>query len=305
MTGQAAVTVVIPTRDRPALLRRAIAAIAAQDCSGPVDVVVVHDGTEPDTALPAEFPQLPITVLENNRTPGLAGSRNTGILATTAPWVAFCDDDDVWLDGKLSAQLAALESDQGAEFCSCSIRVRFGDSLSDRVAGQNRISHQDLLRSRMAMAHSSTFVVARAALLGTIGLLDESIPGSQNEDWDLLLRASSRRPIVHVDSPLVEVLWGRTSFFGRQWETKIDSLEWMLDRYPAIGASGPGAARVYGQLAFASASLGERRRAVGWAIRSVRARWCEPRAFIALAVAGGVVSSETVLDRLHRHGRGV
>lgn len=305
MTGRPAVSVVIPTRDRPELLRRAIAAVAQQDYSGPVDVIVVHDGTAPDVGLPAEFPQLPITVMVNNRTPGLAGSRNSGILATDAPWVAFCDDDDVWLDGKLSRQLTGLESEAGAEFCSCSIRVLFGDTASDRLAGKGSITHTDLLRSRMAMAHSSTFVIAREALLGPIGLLDESIPGSQNEDWDLLLRASSRRPVMHVDSPLVEVLWGRTSFFGRQWETKIDSLVWMLDRYPAIGASGAGAARVYGQLAFASASLGDRRRAVGWAVRSVRARWCEPRAFIALAVAGGLVSGETVLDRLHRRGHGV
>jgi glycosyltransferase involved in cell wall biosynthesis len=299
------VTVVIPTRDRPELLRRTLTAIAAQDYAGPVDVIVVHDGTAPDHSLTAEFAPLPVSLVVNTRTPGLAGARNTGILATDAPWVAFCDDDDIWLPGKLTQQLLALGNSPGAEFSSCSIRVAFDGVTSDRTAGQDEITHADLVRSRMAMAHSSTFVVARSALLGSIGLLDESIPGSQNEDWDLLLRASSNRPVVHVDEPLVEVLWGRTSFFGRQWETKIDSLEWMLDRHPAIGTCRPGAARVYGQLAFAAASLGRRRVAVGWAARSLRARWREPRAFIALAVAGRLISSETVLDRLHRRGRGV
>jgi glycosyltransferase involved in cell wall biosynthesis len=300
-----AVTVVIPTRDRPVLLRQAIAAIAAQDYKGSIDVIVVHDGTEPDFTLVAESTPLPLRVITNDRTPGLAGARNTGILAAGSPWVAFCDDDDTWAPDKLSRQLAALRASDGADFCSCSIRVSFDGTSSDRLAGKDTITHDDLVRSRMAMVHSSTFVVAREALLGPIGLLDETIPGSQNEDWDLLLRASSRQPIVHVDSPLVEVLWGRTSYFGRQWQTKIDSLQWMLDRHPAIGTSGRGAARVYGQLAFACAVSGQRRRAVSWAGRSLRCRWREPRAFIALAVAAGLVSGEAVLARLHRHGHGI
>ena len=49
-----AVTVVIPTRDRPALLRTAVDAVLAQDYPGEVRCVVVHDGTEPDRALERE-----------------------------------------------------------------------------------------------------------------------------------------------------------------------------------------------------------------------------------------------------------
>ncbi|MFC7757306.1 hypothetical protein ACFQY4_03945 [Catellatospora bangladeshensis] len=67
-----------------------------------------------------------------------------------------------------------------------------------------------LARSRMSMLHSSGFLARREALLadGAIGPVSEDAPGSQNEDWDLLLRAARRHPIVHVDEPLVRVLWG-------------------------------------------------------------------------------------------------
>ena len=61
------------------------------------------------------------------------------------------------------------------------------------------VTHADLLQSRMAMLHSSTFLIRRASLLDGIGLVNEAAPQSQNEDWDLLLRASARRDIVHVD----------------------------------------------------------------------------------------------------------
>ena len=46
-----------------------------------------------------------VLVISNDRKPGLAGARNCGILATKPSYVAFCDDDDRWLPGKLRAQV--------------------------------------------------------------------------------------------------------------------------------------------------------------------------------------------------------
>jgi hypothetical protein len=157
----------------------------------------------------------------------------------------------------------------------------------------------------MAMLHSSTLLLRRSALVGRLGLVDEEIPGSQNEDWDLLLRASARHPIAHVDEPLVRVRWGVSSHFSRQWETRVSSLEWMLREHPDLRTAGAGTGRVYGQLAFGSAALGDRRAAAQWALRAMRTNWREPRGLLALAVAGGLVSPEWVLSRLHRHGRGI
>ena len=68
----------------------------AQDYPGQLRVVVVYDRAEPDAE-----PNGSVTVLVNDRTPGLAGARNTGIVALETDLVAFCDDDDVWRPGKL------------------------------------------------------------------------------------------------------------------------------------------------------------------------------------------------------------
>ena len=136
----------------------------------------------------------------------------------------------------------------------------------------------------MVMVHSSTYLARRAALLDGIGLLDETIPGSQNEDWDLALRAARRHPIVNVDEPLVRVAWAPRSHYARQWETKAESLLWMLEHHPDM--AGPaGAARVYAQLSFAYACLRRRRDAFRWAWRALRRNWHERRVPFALAVA--------------------
>jgi len=302
------VGVVVPTRDRPELLRRTLAAIWNQDYPGQLDVVVVFDGEQPDDSLYREAPRRRIRLVTNRRTPGLAGARNTGIAALATELVAFCDDDDVWTVGKLTTQVGRLLVEPATEMVTCGIVVFYTGRQSPRLAGRDRIEYQELLPSRLAMLHSSTFLLRRRVLLDDetgIGGLDETIPGSQNEDWDLLLRASRRHPIAHVDEPLVDVLWGQSSYFSQQWLTRISSLLWMLRRHPDIAADRTGAARVYGQLAFGHAVLGERRKALYWAARSLRRRWREPRGVLALAVAVRLLPAGTIMAALHRRGRGI
>lgn len=300
------VGVVVPTHDRPVLLRETLQAILDQDAPVGLDVVVVFDRSTPDHSLEdLGDGDRRVRVLANDRTPGLAGNRNTGILALDTEWVAFCDDDDVWAPGKLRAQLERAGRHPGADVVTTAIRVSYEGTESDRLAGQDRVLHDDLLRSRMAMLHSSTLLLRRSALLGRLGLVDEEIPGSQNEDWDLLLRAAELQPIEHVDQPLVLVRWGRTSHFSRRFQTLVASLEYMLRRHPGIAGDDRGAARVFGQLAFGSAALGRRGTALRWAVRALRRRWSEPRALLALTVAARLVPAETVLAVLNRRGRGV
>jgi glycosyltransferase involved in cell wall biosynthesis len=302
MSDWPSVGVVLPTHDRPVLLRAALASVLSQDYPGQVQVIVVHDRAEVDHSL-ADGDR--VQVMANTRTPGLAGARNTGMVTLSTELVAFCDDDDEWLPSKLRSQVAALRRAPGSEFASCGITVDYDGHSHPRLAGCDQVTYDDLLRSRMVMVHSSTYLADRAALTDGIGLLDEQIPGSQNEDWDLALRAARRRPIVHVDTPLVKVAWGTSSYFARQWESKADALQWMLQRHPDIGRCHTGAARVYGQLAFAYACLGRRAEAGRWAARAMRSNWHERRVPFALAVAAGVVSGDTVLRALHARGHGI
>jgi glycosyltransferase involved in cell wall biosynthesis len=299
------VGVVIPTRNRPQLVGKAIAAVREQRYPGALTIVVVYDQTEPDPLL-ASTGSVPIMVLTNRRTSGLAGARNTGILALDTDYVAFCDDDDQWTPDKLRRQMAALLAEPDAEMATCAIEVEYEGRTTPRLAGRSRVTVDELARSRMAMLHSSTFLIRREALAeSAVGLVAEDAPGSQNEDWDLLLRAARRAPIVHLDEPLVRVLWGRTSHYAYEYASKISSLRWMMQRHPEISGCRPGAARVYGQLACWSAATGNRSQAWQFSKEAVRANWKEPRTAIALAAMTGAVKMENVLSVLHRRGRGI
>ncbi|HET6479953.1 MAG TPA: glycosyltransferase family A protein [Actinoplanes sp.] len=299
------VGVVIPTRNRPELVRKTIGAVRDQRYPGEVKVLVVYDQTEPDYLL-ASAEGVQVLVLTNWRTSGLAGARNTGILALDTEYVAFCDDDDVWQPDKLRRQVAALLAAPDAEMATCAIEVEYEGKCTARLAGHSRVTIDELARSRMSMLHSSSFLVRRSSMTNEgLGLVAEDAPGSQNEDWDLLLRAARRAPIVHLDEPLVRVLWGRTSHYAYEYATKISSLRWMMQRHPEISGCRPGAARVYGQLACWSAATGNRSQAWQFSKEAVRANWKEPRTAIALAAMTGAVKVENVLSALHKRGRGI
>ncbi|WP_433392762.1 glycosyltransferase family 2 protein [Micromonospora sp. KLBMP9576] len=306
MTEHPSVSAVVPTRDRPELLRAAVRAILDQDHPGPIEVVVVYDQSEPDLSLAGlSRPDRLVRVIRNERAPGLAGARNCGILAATGELVAFCDDDDEWLPGKLRAQVEALSARPDAEFVSCGIRVSYDGHTVDRALPKDSVTLADLLRDRMTELHPSTFLIRAAALRDGFGLVDEEIPGSYAEDYEFLLRAARSAPLVNLRTPYVLVRWHKRSYFAQRWDTISEALQWLLERYPEFGTQPAGEARVSGQIAFARAASGDRRGALRWARRTLRRNPREPRAYLALAVAGRMVRADAVLRTLHKRGRGI
>jgi glycosyltransferase involved in cell wall biosynthesis len=299
------VDVIVPTRDRPDLLRETIEAILAQDYAARVRVIVVFDQSEPDLSLAVSDEQRPVLVISNDRKPGLAGGRNTGLLASDAELVAFCDDDDVWLPGKLAAQVAMLLSDPSASIVSCGIRIAYGDTNVDRVLAQTRIELPDLLRDRLTELHPSSFLMRRAAVVDGFGLVSEEIPGSFGEDYEFLLRAARTGPVRTVPKVGVVIRWHQNSYFTSRWETMAQGLTWLLETYPEFATVPAGRARISGQVAFATAAGGHRKTAVRWAGRTVRRNPLEPRAYLALAVASGALKPDTVVRQLHARGRGI
>jgi glycosyltransferase involved in cell wall biosynthesis len=300
------VGVVVATHNRPELVRRAIASILAQDFAGTIELALVFDRSEPDMSLARDTDRREVRVLTNTRTPGLAGARNTGILALDTDVVAFCDDDDTWLPDKLTTQLARLRSVPDAGFVTTSMRVDYGERSSVRQAGRERIEFADLLRSRMAMLHSSSYLFRREAMLGPdgFGLVDETLPRSMSEDWDILLRVARKQPIEHVDTPLIAVTWGMTSYFNDAWSDKIAAHEWLMTHHPEFRADRRAHALMLGKLAFGHAALGHRRAALRAAGRALRANWREPRTPVALLVVLGV-SPGWVMAQLNKRGHGI
>lgn len=97
-------SIIIPTHNRPQLLRRAIRSALAQTLSD-IEIIVVDDGSTPPVALP-DYPQVQIIRLHPNQ--GGAAARNIGAEAARANWITYLDDDDELLPNMAQVSLKAI-----------------------------------------------------------------------------------------------------------------------------------------------------------------------------------------------------
>lgn len=300
--GLPGVDVVIATRGRPEMLREAVEAIWRQSYAGEIRMTLVFDQCDPDHALDRGTPRRTVATIVNERTPGLAGARNSGIAAGSLPLVAFCDDDDVWLPDKLEREVQVLLA-SGASTAVTGIFVEYGESVAPRVPREEELQLAHLVRHRVMAAHPSTVLVRRDALTDRIGWVDESIPGSYGEDFDWIIRAAQDGPIAVVPAPLVRVRWGQSQF-SQRWDVIVAAIDYGLAKHAVFHTDRHALGRLYGRRSFALAALGSHE---VWSslARTVRVAPLEPRLWLALGVATRLVSAERMMDLAHRRGHGI
>lgn len=273
MTTSPPVTVVVPTRGRPELVRLAVLGVVEQRYDGEITTLVVHDQEEPDTALERlARPGRPVRVLRNDGTPGLAGSRNAGLRHVTTDLYASCDDDDAWLPDKVRLQVARLEADPRLLVVGAGIRLLMpGDRVVEWLGGSDVVTRDDLLTSRRKELHSST-LLARTRVFELAGEYDAALPGSYAEDYEWLLRVAAHGPVGVVREPLATIRKDGVSWFRERNEVVSQGLQYLLERHPELATTRRGHARVLGQVGFAESSLGNRAAAWTWTGRALR-RW--------------------------------
>jgi glycosyltransferase involved in cell wall biosynthesis len=299
------VSVVVPTMNRPELVRLAIKSIRDQEYDGVVEVIVVFDKVTPDMTLAVEDPMRPVRVIFNERGHGLAGARNSGYLASSADFVGNSDDDDEWLPGKLAAQIELFEKYPDAELCGTGVRLVYEGAPTDRVLSVETVEFPMLLRSRLQELHPTSFLFRRDILVNKIGLVSEELPSGQSEDYEMLLRVARRGAIINVPVVYVSALRHKGSYFNTRWAEKITAWKWLLTNYPEFETDPKGMARITGQIAFAHAALGERRESARWARKTMKLAPKEMRPYLALLVSAKLISPSALMSGLNKFGRGI
>lgn len=126
--SQPLVSVITPTVNRPTSLHDAIGSVAkaAEQLHGDVEVIVINDGGPSMSPVVAAWKdELHVKLIELAQHAGAAAARNLGIDVADGTYIAFLDDDDLFLPDHLARGCAPLERDQ-ADF------VYLGALVSDR-----------------------------------------------------------------------------------------------------------------------------------------------------------------------------
>lgn len=195
------VSVIVPVFNRPHYVREAIESALGQDCPGGLEVVVVDDGSTDGTPdVLRAFGGAIRVVRQDNAGP--AHARNRGFREARGELLALLDSDDIWLPGKLRAQVAALDAEPDSCLVHSDVEEFFEGDPARRWRHRPPVLAGKVLRDllRRNFVHTMTVVLRRAAAEETGGF-DPAYPPC--EDWDLWLRLAGRWTFAGVAARLV------------------------------------------------------------------------------------------------------
>ncbi len=226
------VSVIIPTHNRADLLRSAINSVISQAYRD-FEIIVIDDHSTDNTPeIVTGFKDQRIRYIQNKGKNGPSIARNLGITHAVGEYVAFLDDDDVWLPLKLEKQLRIMDT------CNDNVCGIYSNRLKiDKITG--KICSEDPgadtlkgnLLSQMMVKNpiQTSTLVLRKKCLDKVGLFDENM--RYMEDRDLWIRLAQHWEFEYIDEPLVRAYYHGNSHLSLDLEGQTRGREILLERY--------------------------------------------------------------------------
>ncbi|MGN7859971.1 glycosyltransferase family 2 protein [Microbacterium sp. 22303] len=204
--GSARIGIVLRTKNRPTLLKRALADIAAQSCTD-WRVHVVNDGGDAAhvDAVVAEAPAAVrerCTVTHHAVPHGRSAAANVGVRGVDAEYLVLHDDDDRWDPDFLELTSAWLDANPDHAGVAVRTEIVYETEREGGFAevgrapfwpGQRYIAYSDLLQRNRFVPIAYLY---RSALHAEVGLYREDVHAA--EDWEFNLRVAQRHPIGYL-----------------------------------------------------------------------------------------------------------
>jgi glycosyltransferase involved in cell wall biosynthesis len=200
MSARPLVSVIIPVFNGERYLAAAIESVLAQDYA-PWELIVVDDGSTDSSADIAR--RCPDARFLSQPNQGNGAAKNTGLAVARGELLAFLDQDDQWLPGKLSVQVAALFQNPALGYVTCHCRLR-REPGTPWPAWVNPAYYDSPEPTNMPSA-----LMARRAAFERVGPFDPDFWLCNDSDW--IMRA---RDAGLPGRQLAEVLYERRVHAG-------------------------------------------------------------------------------------------
>lgn len=216
------ISVVMATQDRPHFLTECLEALERQDFQD-FEVVIVNDGKMDIAPIIKGF-SFPIRIYKNLGPLGPYPSANLAIKKAQAPFIAFCDDDDLFAPQHLSALWRTVNQQKNPEHCLIYTDVAYFEGTLDNILGFLCYDFDPSLLKKTNYLAAPSLLFSKN-LFNTLGGFDTQIP--HHADWDFYLRLVPLYPFVRIPEILT---YCRHHSQSRQNISRTPELQLSLDR---------------------------------------------------------------------------
>lgn len=197
------VSAVITTHNRFEPLEKAIQSVLTQTFED-IECIVVDDASSDLTQERYKNdPRIIYIRIEPQDSKGANHARNTGIKRAQGRYIAFLDDDDVWLPQKIEKQLAVYkEHPKSVIYCGRKFETETSKGIQSLVVIPSKKYAGDISRLiRTTYITSTSCLMIPAALFLEVGVFDENLPFWQ--EYELTIRLAQVAPFYFVPEALV------------------------------------------------------------------------------------------------------
>lgn len=191
------ITCIIPTRNRPELVTRAVKSVLNQSY-GNYEIIVIDDSTDNLTQEIFSSSGRKLKYIKNEICRGAQYSRNIGLSEAKGDIISFLDDDDFWMPWKIESQMKLIHNSPivGCNYIAVYNNGKCYVSLPPRVSFEKILYYNYL--------GSCSFVIISADIVKGF-FFDESIKAGQDWDyWISLMKQRSISEAANAQSYLVE-----------------------------------------------------------------------------------------------------
>ena len=224
------VSIIIPTCNRPNLIKRAINSVLKQTFQD-FEIIIVDDGfKERAEKVVKNIKDERIKYIQHEVNKGGGAARNTGIKATQGEYIAFLDDDDEWVLEKLGLQMSALENTtDDVGFCFTAVENIYDERTERSHIPEGKDNYHNLALSSFKKFLTVTLVIKKN-VFDEIGFFDENLPSHQ--EAELMIRVTKKFLGVGINQPLVRVnMKSEHSQVGKNYARKINGAELLIKKH--------------------------------------------------------------------------
>lgn len=226
------VSVILPTRNRPQLLKQAVESALNQTYQN-LEVIILNDAGEDLQEILDAFKDKRIVYLKHASQKGVSAARNTALKQAKGFYIAYLDDDDLYYSNHIQTLVQAMQN-KGYPVAYTDVQDVIRKNINGSFVVYKKQTRSHALTPDLLLVDGKIpplCLMHEKSCLERTGLFDETL--THYEDWDLYIRLSRHFAFLHV--PCITSEYSKTEGYEQTvtswYGSFLDSLQRIYARY--------------------------------------------------------------------------